>query len=545
MLIRNLLKSHSGFSTVQAIVLAGVVAAAGLVGTNLLTEQKQAIRGVEQRGNNEKFHSMIFSILKDQSYCKSSLEESLNGQTLSENVLFPIKHLNPFKSDGVNTPALVQTKGAGYTKDNKYLDNTLGVQKIELSNLKLDQEGTTYGATLSITYERLGKSLTGKTLTRNIPVKIIHEKNKFISCYAWKGAELNRLKIFCNGTGITKWNEEEKSCELKELKCEDQNAVFVGFDSGGATCKPLMDWIQLNDYIDPTRANCEKGSANAVGFVLAPDNFKVKIQCQTSGSTTGGGATGGGITGGDGGGNNNDENNQSCPLPWNPSQFIQHNATILAYSTPSVVCPTTCSSVSQIRRCNNGLLEGSGEFGFQSCFNESPNDPNCSNQSGANCNLPWGGSLPHGQSVQAWSQETATCPRTCSLYQGSLTCNNGNLQGAQTYTFKSCVSTTPQNPNCTTGTCTTPWGVTINVGDSFIAYQYSTTQEGPCSSFERRQCSAPNTLTGSYTNKSCAEVKNCCPKNGLMVLNCSSECGPYTASDPFAPACNANDPQCD
>lgn len=47
----------------------------------------------------------------------------------------------------------------------------------------------------------------------------------------------------------------------------------------------------------------------------------------------------------------------SCALPWGGT--ISHGSNVTAYSTDQVACGVSCSSVSETRTCNNGVLSGS------------------------------------------------------------------------------------------------------------------------------------------------------------------------------------------
>ena len=48
-----------------------------------------------------------------------------------------------------------------------------------------------------------------------------------------------------------------------------------------------------------------------------------------------------------------------------------------------------------------------------------------------NCTLPWGGSLPHGESVTAYAEGSIPAGTTCSSEM--RTCNDGNLSGSFTF----------------------------------------------------------------------------------------------------------------
>ena len=62
----------------------------------------------------------------------------------------------------------------------------------------------------------------------------------------------------------------------------------------------------------------------------------------------------------------------SCPLPWGGAP-LAHGASVTAYSSPSIVSPGTCASISELRTCTNGVL--SGTYANQSCVVTPPGAP--------------------------------------------------------------------------------------------------------------------------------------------------------------------------
>ena len=190
-----------------------------------------------------------------------------------------------------------------------------------------------------------------------------------------------------------------------------------------------------------------------------------------------------------------------CILPWGGS--INHGQSVQAYSTSSVACGLTCPAP-VTRTCSNGTLSGTGDFST------------CSPVTCLNCNLPWGGSINHGASVNAYSTSSVACGSTCPA-STVRTCTNGTLSG--TGSFSSCT------PTACLG-CTLPWGGTIAHGASRQAYQTSSVAcEQTCAAPETRTC-YDGILSGSYTNQSCST---------LACLGCNLPWGgsiPHRASVP-------------
>jgi len=154
----------------------------------------------------------------------------------------------------------------------------------------------------------------------------------------------------------------------------------------------------------------------------------------------------GGGGGGSGGG-------ASCGLPWGGT--LAHGGTSTGYKAEG---HADCNSVKQSFVCSNGVLMGGNnpyEYVYPSCF--------------FGCTLPWGGGLIHGQTATAYSSENRNPPQTCTQVQGTLTCNNGTVEGNPgLYQYASCT----ENP-CLSGppgsVCTTDNAIYIGtVGGSRI-----------------------------------------------------------------------------
>jgi hypothetical protein len=165
-----------------------------------------------------------------------------------------------------------------------------------------------------------------------------------------------------------------------------------------------------------------------------------------------------------------------CNLPWGGT--IASGQSVTAWQASSVAFGGTC--IFETRTCTNGVLSGS--FTFQNCTVNPP----------ANCALPWGGTLAHGQSVTAYQTQSVPNGQVCT--SETRTCTNGVLSGS--FTFQNCTVNPPV-------TCALPWGGTINVGQSVTAYQTLTVPNGQVCASETRTCQSNGTLTGSYMFHNC------------------------------------------
>lgn len=84
----------------------------------------------------------------------------------------------------------------------------------------------------------------------------------------------------------------------------------------------------------------------------------------------------------------------TCALPWGGS--IGHGASVIAYSTATPTCTTSCAAVSQTRTCTNGVL--SGNFTNQSCADST--------------------SVAHGGSCWRYGALNQSCDTVCASSDG-------------------------------------------------------------------------------------------------------------------------------
>jgi hypothetical protein len=78
-MFKRLLRSQTGFSIIQGMMLAAAVAGMAYVGTKLTTDQKLAQKGAESKGRVEQLHSMIYSIMQNKVHCTETFKQ--NGIT--------------------------------------------------------------------------------------------------------------------------------------------------------------------------------------------------------------------------------------------------------------------------------------------------------------------------------------------------------------------------------------------------------------------------------------------------------------------------------
>jgi hypothetical protein len=118
----------------------------------------------------------------------------------------------------------------------------------------------------------------------------------------------------------------------------------------------------------------------------------------------------------------------ACQLPW--AETLQHGSSRVAFGYATVPFGSLCPQ--ETRTCNDGILSGSAQF------------QNCSIQTAAICTTPWGAQVQHGNTVVAFSSATVDFGKTCDAQVRM--CNNGILSG--TASIQNCAQALPRN--CTT-----------------------------------------------------------------------------------------------
>lgn len=249
-------------------------------------------------------------------------------------------------------------------------------------------------------------------------------------------------------------------------------------------------------------------------------------------------------------------------------------------------CHGTCGSISQVRNCYNGALDGSASYKKANCPNPtcascttanvnwatssftctasavggshgtsrnisdsaSPSvgsatfmcdDGAWSKTSGscaaASCARPWGGTVLHGSSITAYRYATASCGESCQPQ--TRTCNNGSLSGSYS------------NQSCSTATCAncSLAGVTVNHGASRTFYSSSSVACGGSCSGQSRTCNN-GSLSGSasYNKASCsvAGCASCSLPWGGSISHGQSRTAYQNASVPCGSSCASQSRKC-
>jgi hypothetical protein len=302
---------------------------------------------------------------------------------------------------------------------------------------------------------------------------------------------------------------------------------------GGATCSAAaagcgtttLNWTVGGDSCSGTIAAGSDGQVNAANDSTAPTTGISNFSCSNGSWVAQGGATcttaavGCGAVSG---------------VNWSVSgvSCTGNLASASDGQTGTVSDNTAPSTGSRNYICNNGTWSAQGGG---SCA-----------ASNASCALPWGGTLAHGTSVNAYSAASVTCGNSCPA-PVSRTCNNGVLSGSGD--FASC-----SVDSC--ASCNLPWGGTILDGQTANAYAVSSVSCGnSCPASAVRTCSN-GVLSGSGNFSSCSvDACSACAtqtKNWTILgVGCSAPAvaGAHgtsrTVSDSTHPGTGSRNYQCD
>lgn len=285
-MINKIFRSQNGFSIIQGMILASVVAGMALVGTKVITDQKLAQKGVESRSRLEQLHSMIFSIMQNKDHCTRTFAANSISPAASTSVTLPSIWTN-----GATQAVFVNKSVPPYAR---YMNNSVTINGMTIDfPAALNQH-----ASLKIKYGKLdetdaqaktGRGYGAKEFQKTIKLKIQRHPttSAFESCYAVDEAEnQDMIKNFCEGLGsdnnpatanLFNWDYTAQRCVLNDLNCPT-GKVFTGYDANGLRqCYAIKDWMNFGSLIESTLSTCNAGSSNDVKFVLS--GGKAQVSC--------------------------------------------------------------------------------------------------------------------------------------------------------------------------------------------------------------------------------------------------------------------------
>lgn len=387
-MFKNLL-GKAGFSLIQSMFLAALVAGMALVGTKIVTDMKVTTKSAQTRDDLEAFHEMITSVMLDVANCKVSYPQ-LNLPAGSRRILL---------ADGTE---LVKEGGV-------YVNKSLKVE-----SMVLDSTSASPGLTIQYSRLKLGTTTTGvgaKDLKKFIPLTFVKKGTTLDRCYLDQ-AQLTSgmIKDFCTNLSVNfmTWDPTTNSCKFNNHTCGGiPGTIFLGIDSTGKEiCKKFNEALNPSDiFALGSLSYCTNRQSLWLGI---DSTGKIRMYCSNGSMTS----------------------PSSCTSPWGST--IASGGSVTAYASSNPVCGVACQA--EIRTCTNGVLSGS--LTKPSCT------PSTCNSS---CTTPWGATVANGANVKAYSTASPSCPSVCTDVVETRTCSNGTLSGS--YTQGSC--TDPSCSSCT------------------------------------------------------------------------------------------------
>lgn len=199
-------------------------------------------------------------------------------------------------------------------------------------------------------------------------------------------------------------------------------------------------------------------------------------------------------------------------------QTVLHNGSVTAFQNSMPAYGSQC--VSQVRRCNNGVLSGSYQYST------------CNVQGPLSC-LFNGQTIAHGGNVQAYQNSSVAYGESCSAE--TRTCNNGVLSGSNA--FASCSVAGPAS--CLFN------GQTVAHGSAVPAFANSSVPFGQTCSSEQRLCNN-GVLSGSNQYASCeVGAAASCLFNGQTVAHGQNVQAFPNSSVAYGQSCVAETRSCD
>lgn len=297
-------RNSSGFSMVQGMVLAGIIAGSSLVATKLMTEQKKALKGAETRDQIEELNDLIYTVLQVRLNCRQTMVLNSLQTNLGATPGIPDYYsINGISTHDAATGEFVAQAGG------TYMNNNVFIKSITLREPNTGAPGGPRIGTrnLEIVYERLnGTDATkrtkigtgGKEIKKIITISI--QKNptdgSFTGCNAVMGdkADMNGIasnetgndlsKEMCNelnsggGKTVFVWDEANSICK-PDAACP-AGEIYTGFDTlGRVYCRNIRDWMDFNNVLDSTPPTCNPGDNVRFEINTAVTPNKVRIIC--------------------------------------------------------------------------------------------------------------------------------------------------------------------------------------------------------------------------------------------------------------------------
>lgn len=318
--MKKFISPEAGFSLVQGMIIAAILAASALVATRLLSDQKMAQKSMETRDQIEDLHAIIYSTLQKRENCEATFTGNLASPVI--NTLKGAPAIDPIANIRLPITGEIVARTYNGTLDvtdtgrNTYMNGNVLIRSMNLTYAELPNST----ANLEIVYERLsneaGKRTKAgygaKTIKKNITIRVQRNPfdlpNKaFVSCYALTtdksadgsseiGNDIN--EEFCTemnngltgdgtttGINVFLWDPSTNTC-IPNSKCPD-HLTYTGFTATGTViCKSLPQLFQESVSARPTfwstlytgtTGSC--GPNKTIRIIAAPDAKSFSINC--------------------------------------------------------------------------------------------------------------------------------------------------------------------------------------------------------------------------------------------------------------------------
>ena len=301
--MKLIIKNAAGFSMVQGLIVAGIVAGSSLVTTRLMNDQKKAQKTAEVKDKLEEFHQTIYSTLQHKQNCKQTiLANGYQAEIVTNNAL-DLSMIQSYDDSG--TARTVATVGE------KYMNDTIIINSMVLLPPPLNSGTRVFKVNyskISNNNKQTGKRIYGgNNIDRTFTVRIQKNRsdNSFSSCYSITAAETalfgvassevgndinapvkasnDITKEMCNemvtgaGQSIFTWDENRSLC-VPNAQCPF-GQIYTGIDQDGTVkCKDIRDWMDFTEVLDQSMPPvCPINSS--VRFVIDEAIKKVRISC--------------------------------------------------------------------------------------------------------------------------------------------------------------------------------------------------------------------------------------------------------------------------
>jgi hypothetical protein len=198
---------------------------------------------------------------------------------------------------------------------------------------------------------------------------------------------------------------------------------------------------------------------------------------------------------------------------------VSHGASRTFYTAEAAVNGASCSSISQVRSCNDGSLSGDSQYAESSC-------------TPGGCSLD-GVVVANGSTRTFYFAQNIPASEQCIAYAQQRTCTNGVLNGTSAYKYASC-------SQAASGACVLDSSV-IPSGSSGTFFSTSTAPSGSsCTSYSATRTCTNGVFSGSssYNRSVCTDTQSC-TLNGITLVHGSSTIFYNALTVPFGTTCSS------